>query len=402
MEYLTSYVAKHSLDKYFHYSCEVLKLKKVEDDYEIKYKENDEIKRKRFSRVIVATGVYSKPHFSIENSGIYQGVFLHSGYYRDSAIFTNKKVVCIGQYASGNDIAYEASLVASKVTQIIRKPTIVAPKYVNGLPAEFYKQYKKILNSQNLFPSDEFLKEKYKNALEFFGNPVKYHPKFEADEQDVNINFRITDDVYLEAVSAGKIEIVDDVIKELYESGIVLGDGTRIEADVLVFGTGFAVNYDFLSKELRRILKYEENCLGLSMSLYRSILHPELPRLCFVGNIKGGIPCRFELGAIVAVKHFTGTLDVSDEELWEGVRAEDRVRAAIPPKKIPYDPFSYLFDFLRIAKIEINTELIDNELGFKNGFFLPQFLALNNSEVLDACKRVIAEIKAKYPQMEFS
>ena len=93
------------------------------------------------------------------------------------------------------------------------------------------------------------------------------------------------DDKYINAIVSNKILLEQGKAKSFYSDGVVLENGKHIEADVVVLATGYHRAYEFLSKNIKRIVKYDSGKPGLSMSLFRSIFHPDLPKLCFVGNI---------------------------------------------------------------------------------------------------------------------
>merc|ERR550514_952554 len=63
------------------------------------------------------------------------------------------------------------------------------------------------------------------------------------------------------------------------EDGVVLKDGTKIEADIVVYGTGFTKSYNYLTADDQAKLRLEKD----GCWLYRNILAPELPGVAFIG-----------------------------------------------------------------------------------------------------------------------
>ena len=63
-------------------------------------------------------------------------------------------------------------------------------------------------------------------------------------------------------------------------SEIVLESGDKIATDLVVLATGWRTDYALLSKPVRARLQLEAD----GLYLYRHILHPEQPRLAFIGN----------------------------------------------------------------------------------------------------------------------
>ena len=184
--------------------------------------------------------------------------------------------------------------------------------------------------------------------------------------------------------------------KEFYSDGVVLKDGRQVEADVVVLATGYHRAFGFLGKEIKRIVKYDDTKPGLSMSLFRGIFHPELKGMCFVGNVRAFIPARYELQAEIGIRYMLGTLNLGDEEILQGVNDEDNMRNE--GNDIDYDPKSYLYELLKLLKLNVGLEFIREKLDFENGIFLPQFLGVTEPEQLVLCREVVQEIKSRHPE----
>merc|ERR1712217_217456 len=55
-------------------------------------------------------------------------------------------------------------------------------------------------------------------------------------------------------VRAGKVNAVKGSIARFTKTGVVLTDGTEMEADVIVFGTGFKKSYSYLDARMKQRL----------------------------------------------------------------------------------------------------------------------------------------------------
>jgi dimethylaniline monooxygenase (N-oxide forming) len=64
------------------------------------------------------------------------------------------------------------------------------------------------------------------------------------------------------------------------ENGVVLKDGTEIEADMVVMGTGFMKDYSFFDEKTLEALNKQKD----GLYLYRQIIPPSVPNLAFVGS----------------------------------------------------------------------------------------------------------------------
>lgn len=61
---------------------------------------------------------------------------------------------------------------------------------------------------------------------------------------------------------------------------MTLADGTRLDADVVVYGTGFGKSYEYLDRLLQNRLNIDRD----GLFLYRNILPTGLPNVAFVGG----------------------------------------------------------------------------------------------------------------------
>merc|ERR1712039_63407 len=63
-------------------------------------------------------------------------------------------------------------------------------------------------------------------------------------------------------------------------TGVVLTDGTEMDVDMVVFGTGFMKSYAYLGSCLYELLNREQD----GLYLYRNMFPTRVPDLCFVGS----------------------------------------------------------------------------------------------------------------------
>jgi cation diffusion facilitator CzcD-associated flavoprotein CzcO len=76
----------------------------------------------------------------------------------------------------------------------------------------------------------------------------------------------------------GKIKTQKTSIKEFTENAVVLDNGESIECDVVILGTGYKANDQFLPESFQKLLDKD------GAYLYRHILHPDLPDMAFIGR----------------------------------------------------------------------------------------------------------------------
>merc|ERR1712087_993049 len=80
-------------------------------------------------------------------------------------------------------------------------------------------------------------------------------------------------------VRAKQVNAMKGTIARFTKSGVILTDGTEVQADVVVFGTGFTKSYDYLDATMQALLGRENDGLWL----YRNMLPTRVHNLCFIG-----------------------------------------------------------------------------------------------------------------------
>jgi putative flavoprotein involved in K+ transport len=195
--------------------------------------------------VISATGSWSKPFIpDYEGREVFQGVQLHSAYYRSPELFRGKKVLIIGGGNSGAQILAEVSEVAATTWVTLKEPKL--------LPDDIDGRY--------LF---EFATRQYKAKLE---------------GQTIEPVGSLGDVVAVATVKAARDRGVLQSrrpFKHFTAEGVEWPDGTVENFDVVIWCTGFRPSLDFL-KELHVL---EED----GRILTRGTRAEKLPGLWLVG-----------------------------------------------------------------------------------------------------------------------
>merc|ERR1712048_1021547 len=79
---------------------------------------------------------------------------------------------------------------------------------------------------------------------------------------------------------AGKVGAQKGAIARFTETGVVLTDGSEVDVDMVVCGTGFTKSYAYLEPALRERLKRQSD----GLYLYRNMFPTQVPDLCFIGS----------------------------------------------------------------------------------------------------------------------
>ncbi|ONK75134.1 uncharacterized protein A4U43_C03F13720 [Asparagus officinalis] len=244
---------------------------------------------------------------------IFQGKVMHSMDYckldenSASKLMTGKKVVVVGYKKSAIDLALECAEAnkgpdGQPCTMVIRTLHWTVPSYsIWGLPfflfySTRFSQFLHPRPNQGLMRSltchlltpmkrgvSKFIESylAWKLPLDKYG----LRPDHPFDEDYASCQMAILPDNFFTEADQGRIRFEKSSKWWFWEKGVVLDDGTKLEADVVFLATGFDGK-----KKLKSVLP-EPFCglledLNGVMPLYRGTIHPLIPHMAFVGYIE--------------------------------------------------------------------------------------------------------------------
>jgi dimethylaniline monooxygenase (N-oxide forming) len=201
----------------------------------------------------------------------FAGVQMHSHDYAgdDPELFRDKSVVILGMGNSAMDIAVEASFVARDVFLAARRGAWVIPKYILGRPMDSMPASARIPFAIRR-RAQEALLRLVVGDMERYGLPKPDHRFLEAHPT-------VSDDV-LSRVAHGEIAPKPN-IAELTERTVRFTDGSEVDADVVVYCTGYKVTFPFLDPAL---IAAPDN----DLPLFRRVFHPDVGGIYFIGLLQ--------------------------------------------------------------------------------------------------------------------
>lgn len=116
---------------------------------------------------------------------------------------------------------------------------------------------------------------------------------------------------YLPHIAAGRIQPYHAELTGFDETGITLGNGQHVEADVVVLSLGCATpTFPFMPDQYRELLESESD----GAQLYRHIIHPQIPNVAFAGFNHGflHIPSA-EVGALWTDAYFCDRMVIGSD-----------------------------------------------------------------------------------------
>ena len=202
---------------------------------------------------------------------VFAGVQMHSHEYLgdDPELLRDRSVVVLGMGNSAMDIAVEASLTARATYLSARRGAYVIPKYLLGRPLDQYAASTKIPFAVRRRVMEALLRIQV-GDMERYGLPKPDHRFGDAHPT-------ISDDV-LSRLTHGDIRPTP-TIRELTERTVVFADGSEVEADVVVYCTGYKVTFPFFDED---VISAPDN----DLPLFRRVFHPDRRDVFFIGLLQ--------------------------------------------------------------------------------------------------------------------
>ena len=236
----------------------------------------------RYDALLVANGHHWDarwPEPAFPGSEDFAGVQIHSHDYKgeDPDFFRDKTVVVLGMGNSAMDIAVEASFVARHTYLAARRGAHVIPKYLFGRPIDQIGGSTKIPFEVRRRILEGMLRLSV-GDMERYGLP-------KPDHRFGNAHPTVSDDI-LSRMAHGTITAKPN-IQSLSARGVCFADGSEVEADVVVYCTGYKVTFPFFDAGF---ISAPDN----DLPLFRRTFHPGLDNVFFIGLLQ-------PLGAIMPI-----------------------------------------------------------------------------------------------------
>lgn len=299
-QYMEDYVEENGLQNIIQFNKRV---KKIEKD-SLGWKLTVNYKKLPFDFVVLATGLYSAEHkFVPKIEGMemnFQGSTYHT---QDTAGIKDrkgKKVVVVGFGKSAQDCVMNAKKETGvPPTLLFRSSHWCVPRKVLGLiPMEWLiysrfgqgtlPRWKECGPMEFIFHTIgwpliwiywRIVEILFTLQLGWYGKCSHLRPSL-AIEQDMYCGHGVIchPDMF-PMTRRGEIQAVKGEIEKVLKSGkLLLKDGTELEADEIVFATGFRRQLDFLPKELKH--HHEDD----GIFAYRHMMVPGVKNICFLNS----------------------------------------------------------------------------------------------------------------------
>ena len=281
---------------------------------------------RQYDALIVANGHHWNPRWPEPRfPGHFDGLEMHSHDYRDNAMLAGKNVVVVGMGNSAMDIAVESSYVANRTYLSARRGVYVIPKYIFGRPGERLpfplnlgdaRIPARVRRSIPWQMRQVLMQAVLRAAVgrpEAYGLPRPQHGILQAHPT--------VSDVILSRLAHGAIT-PKPTIAALEGARVRFVDGSNVEADVIVYCTGYKVSFPFFDPE---VVEARDNDLPLFMRIFK----PDMANLFFVGFVQpwGSIMPVAEAQSKMIAAYLSGTYTLPPQQ--ELLRALEGERQAM-------------------------------------------------------------------------
>jgi dimethylaniline monooxygenase (N-oxide forming) len=258
-----------------------------------------------FDLVVVCVGLYSDvPHRSeFADQASFSGKVLHVSQVRSREPLEGRRVAVLGFGKSATDMVLESAAVAEETHIILREPHWPVPRKLAGVLAFKWGLLSRMTTT--LLPLYQH-PTAVECAIHRLGRPLVWlwwrlvevllrlqHGLGREIEDGANLvpdepididafgeSTMLPRPAFYRAIGDREIRAHRSTVRGFTPAGIELAKDRVLEIDLMVLATGWRTGFDCLTAKLRETLGFEED----GVYLYRHILHPEAPRLAFVGQ----------------------------------------------------------------------------------------------------------------------
>ncbi len=230
---------------------------------------------RRFERVVVASGHHDEPALPDPmpaGAETFTGRILHSLDYHDGRDFAGRRVVVVGLGASAVDIAADLSRQAAQTVLSVRRGLHIVPKQLFGMSVDEIAEAP-WWNEMSFAERREWAEQALlvaRGRLADYGLPEPDHPVFSSA-------VTLSDEI-LSRIRHGAV-LPKPAIDSFDGDRVVFTDGSSVEADAVVYCTGFRMTFPFLPVGC-------PVAADGSVELYRRVVPADRPGLYFVGLVR--------------------------------------------------------------------------------------------------------------------
>ncbi|KAF9575128.1 Cyclopentanone 1,2-monooxygenase (CPMO) [Mortierella alpina] len=291
--YFDMYAEHFQLREHIRFGARVVEVKELHDEdkrWMVRWHqvaspmalEETEVKEEIFDYVMMCSGHHWKPRYpeflgmDSSSQDAYTGDQIHSHFYRQADVYRDKTVVVVGLGNSGVDLAVELSLNQSEVYLSCRRPCWVAPRWAYGRPLDHFA-------TRFMFTVPLFFR-KLIVLLMFKLLCLPTHKNMKPEVMPLESHPTINTLLH-ERVSTGTVKPNKNIKKLGPGKKVLFEDGTEVEADAVIYCTGYHITFPVLDPEIVTDGKpdAQENS---EVWTWKYMIPPRHPNLAFIGLVQ--------------------------------------------------------------------------------------------------------------------
>jgi hypothetical protein len=269
LAYLRAYALNFGILDKIELNATVERVERAQDGWSVQIAGEE---RPRFYRaLVIANGHHHVPRMP-KIKGKFTGEIMHSRDYRSVKQLADQRVVVVGSGNSGCDIVVDATSVAQRVYLSMRRGTYFVPKFVFGRPMDG------VINFCEHIPMPRGFRNRFYTFFHtlMVGRNERYGlPEPEHRIMDTHPTMTT---VVPQLAGHGRIGVKPEIV-EFAGDKVRFSDGSEVEADLVIFATGYEISIPFIDKKFL----FDRDGQPL---LYLNVFHPELDDLFAVGLIQ--------------------------------------------------------------------------------------------------------------------
>jgi hypothetical protein len=239
-EYLQGYSRFFDLESAVMTRATVTAITRTDSGFLVKIDREGAVMTTKSKNVCVCAGFTGLPHSPVlQGEATFAGEVFHSGQFRDQANEHTRSIVIMGNGNTALDIAMIALLRAPNARVLLssRRPTIIVPRFLAGMPIDHYDDYARLYSS-NTETDPPVLSQLIERHGVFLSACAG---RTDPAQARVTVN-----DFAFEAIKSGRIELRGEIVG-LCGASVHFADSSREAADFICKCTGWSADISFIA-----------------------------------------------------------------------------------------------------------------------------------------------------------
>lgn len=225
--------------------------------------------------VVVATGYSHTPYVpDWPDRQRFAGPVVHTSNYREPSPFRGRRVLVVGSGNSAADVVVDLVGVADRVIMAVRRPPNIVRRDILGVPTQLIGIASNAMPTMIMNPVAGLLRKATVPDLSGHGLPAPTRDGYSQFLRSRTVP--ILDCGFVDVVRSGRVSIVP-AVEAFTDGGVRLTDGSTVEVDAVIAGTGYRPGLEPLVGHLGVLDE-----VGMPLVRGGRTL-PQAPRLHFIG-----------------------------------------------------------------------------------------------------------------------